>query len=145
MLLAEVKYTLNNIDQAAKAIWAVGKDYSVWSLVGDMGAGKTTLVSAICKCLAVADAVSSPTYAIAHEYQLIDGAATKRIFHCDWYRLHDAEDARLAGMEDLLYQPNTYTIVEWASQAQELLYLPYLCISIEVLSETERKASITIA
>ncbi|MCC6185572.1 MAG: tRNA (adenosine(37)-N6)-threonylcarbamoyltransferase complex ATPase subunit type 1 TsaE [Chitinophagaceae bacterium] len=144
MLLAQVKYTLGTIDQAAKAIWAVGKDYSVWSLVGDMGAGKTTLVSAICKQLGVADAVSSPTYAIAHEYELIEESARKRIFHCDWYRLHDSEEARQAGMEDMLYQPNTYTIVEWASQAPELLYLPYLCLSIEVLSETERQASLSV-
>lgn len=138
-----INYTLSNIADAANRLWQIGKEYSVWSFVGDMGAGKTTLISAICNHLTVQDTVSSPTYAIVNEYSFTDQEGKiKTIFHADWYRLKDAEDARNAGMEDIMYQQNTYTFIEWASNAIELLNGPYLNIEIEILDETQRSMSI---
>lgn len=137
-----INYTLEDIDQAATDIWQAGKDYAVWSFKGDMGAGKTTLIAAICRQLGVEDPVSSPTYAIVNEYAFEDTGVSKTIYHCDWYRLRDTEEARDAGMEDCLYEPNSYSFIEWASKAPELLLYPYLEIDIEVLSETERKAKV---
>lgn len=136
----EIRYDLSGLNEAARIIWETGKDYTVWSFAGDMGAGKTTLISAICHLLGVEDAVSSPTYAIVNEYQFQQDEHTKTIYHCDWYRLKDADDARDAGMEDCLYQSNSYSFIEWASKAEILLYKPYLKIDIKIISETERLA-----
>lgn len=138
-----ISYTLSDIDKAAAALWEAGKDYAVWSFVGDMGAGKTTLISAICHRLGVEDAVSSPTYAIVNEYQFQDSEHTKTIYHCDWYRLKDANEARDAGMVDCLYQTNSYSFIEWASIAPELLDKPFFKIDIEILSEEERVARLS--
>jgi tRNA threonylcarbamoyladenosine biosynthesis protein TsaE len=139
-----ISYTLQNIEQVAAQIWKIGKDYSVWSFVGDMGAGKTTLIATICKVIGVTDAVSSPTYAIVNEYSFVKDEHKKSIVHTDWYRLKDVEEAREAGMEEILYQTNSYVFVEWASQAPELLDKPYLKIEIAVLSETERVAKVSV-
>ena len=139
-----ISYTLSDIDAAAAALWEAGKAYAVWSFAGDMGAGKTTLIAAICHHLKVEDAVSSPTYAIVNEYQFQDGAITKTIYHCDWYRLKDANEARDAGIEECLYQPNAYSFIEWASIAPGLLDKPFLKIEIEVLSEGERVARLSV-
>jgi tRNA threonylcarbamoyladenosine biosynthesis protein TsaE len=144
MQTQKITYSLATLHDAVKALWAIGKDVSVWSFAGEMGAGKTTLISALCDYLGVQDAVSSPTYALVNEYQLVQDGQTKSIFHADWYRLKDAEDARYAGMEEILYQPNAYAFVEWASNAIELLHKPYLKIEIEVMGEEERAMTVSI-
>jgi tRNA threonylcarbamoyladenosine biosynthesis protein TsaE len=139
-----INYSLATIKEAAQAIWAMGKDYAVWSFVGDMGAGKTTLISAICQHLSVLDAVSSPTYALVNEYHFTEHEQEKIIYHADWYRLKDSADARNAGMEEILYQNNTYAFIEWANQAIDLLSKDYFKIEIAALSDTERNAQCSI-
>ncbi|MES2478982.1 MAG: tRNA (adenosine(37)-N6)-threonylcarbamoyltransferase complex ATPase subunit type 1 TsaE [Bacteroidota bacterium] len=144
MQTQQITYSLATLGDAARALWAIGKDVSVWSFAGEMGAGKTTLISALCDYLGVQDAVSSPTYALVNEYQLEQDGKTLSIFHADWYRLKDAEDALYAGMEEILYQPNAYAFVEWASNAIELLHKPYLKIEIEVTGDEERLMTVSI-
>lgn len=139
-----INYSLSTINEAAQAIWAMGKEYPVWSLVGDMGAGKTTLISAICQHLSVLDAVSSPTYALVNEYHFTENGQERIIYHADWYRLKNTVDARNAGMEEILYQANTYAFIEWADQAIDLLSKGYFKIEIEQLSDTERSAQCSI-
>lgn len=139
-----ISYSLSNIHQAAQSIWTMGNAYPVWSFVGDMGAGKTTLISAICKHLSVLDAVSSPTYALVNEYHFIEQQQEKTIYHADWYRLKDTEEARQAGMEEILYQNNAYAFIEWAAQAKDLLRKDYFQIEIESINDTERIAHISI-
>lgn len=140
----QITYSLATLHDAAKALWTIGKDISVWSFAGDMGAGKTTLISALCDYLGVQDAVSSPTYALVNEYQFELEGQIKTIYHADWYRLKDAEDARYAGMEEILYQPNAYAFVEWASNAIELLHKAYLKIEIEMTGDEERLMTVSI-
>lgn len=144
MQTQKISYSLATLNDAAEALWAIGKDISVWSFVGEMGAGKTTLIAALCHFLGVQDAVSSPTYALVNEYQLVQDGQTKTIYHADWYRLKDAEDARQSGMEEILYQPNAYAFVEWASNAIELLHKAYLKIDIEVINEEERVMTVSV-
>ncbi len=57
---------------------------------GEMAAGKTTFIKAFCEALGVEDVVSSPTFSIINEYEGKDGLS---IYHMDWYRLRNAEDA----------------------------------------------------
>lgn len=136
--MQSISYTLENINTAAAAVWQLGKDFSVWTFNGEMGAGKTTLISAICNYLGVLDAVSSPTYALVNEYKFTHESIPKTIYHADWYRLKNAADARNAGIDESLYQPNSYSFIEWSSIAPELLSKPYLKIDIEIVNEIER-------
>lgn len=140
-----IVYRLDNINTAAGALWQVGKDFSVWTFNGEMGAGKTTLISTICQHLGVEDAVSSPTYALINEYKCTLEGIRKTIYHADWYRLKDATDARNAGIDETLYQPNTYSFIEWSSIAPELLSKPYLKIDIDLVNENERMLSCSIS
>ena len=142
MNLRQIAYNLQDIKHAAAQLWDWGKEYTVWSFAGDMGAGKTTLISALCHHLGVQDPVSSPTYAIVNEYRFLQEGQQKTIYHADWYRLKNTDEARQAGMEEILYQQDAYTFIEWASRAPELLRQAYLKIEIEVISETERIAHI---
>ena len=85
-------------------------------LVGPMGAGKTTLITALCKILGVQDRVNSPTFAIMNEYQGLG----KVIYHMDWYRLENDGEARRAGVE-MAMEDSDYCFIEWPEKIENLL------------------------
>jgi len=141
-VLLELSYTLADIDKAAVKFWELLHDNHIFAFSGDLGAGKTTFIHKLCDHLKVEDAVSSPTFALINEYHFSDGGKDQTIFHLDWYRLRDAAEAINAGMEDCIIQAKNggaYCFIEWPEKAIELLQKPYLWISIESTSMTERK------
>lgn len=136
--LLECTYTLEHIAVAARDFWARARDYRVFAFSGEMGAGKTTFIRALCAHLGVPDTVSSPTFSLINEYHFLDGGAECIMFHMDWYRLRDTDEAINAGVEDALLTPKAYCIVEWAEKAVELLPLPYLWVAIEINEDGSR-------
>lgn len=134
----QISYSLSNIRNAADKLWKYGHQYKVWTLSGDMGAGKTTLVHALCDVLGVKDAVSSPTFALINEYSFDDNGEEGTIYHMDWYRLADEEEAVNAGMEDCLLQKDKYSIIEWPEQAPDIIPRKHLRITITGTGDDER-------
>ncbi len=131
----EIIYSLATIEDVVTQVWEIGKNKKVWAFYAKMGSGKTTFIHALCKLLQVEDSVSSPTYAIINEYNsLIEG----KIYHSDWYRLKDEEDAINAGVEDMLYSGNL-CLVEWPEKAQGLMDNQAFKIYIEVIDEQTRR------
>ncbi len=131
----EIIYSLATIEDVVTQVWEIGKNKKVWAFYAKMGSGKTTFIHALCKLLQVEDSVSSPTYAIINEYNsLIEG----KIYHSDWYRLKDEEDAINAGVEDMLYSGNL-CLVEWPEKAQGLMDNQTFKIYIEVIDEQTRR------
>ncbi len=96
------------------------------TLAGDLGAGKTTLVQAICRGLRVTEPVTSPTYALVHEY----AAPKARVVHCDLYRLETPREVTLLGLDDILGDPTAIVLVEWPERAGDLLPTPTLAVSL---------------
>lgn len=74
-----------------------------------MGAGKTTLIKAICRKLMVKDEVNSPTFSIVNEYKTENGES---VFHFDFYRINKIEEAFDIGYENYFYSPS-YCFIEW--------------------------------
>ncbi len=136
-ILAPVNYIMSGIADAAKALLASAHGYHVLAFSGELGAGKTTLISALCHQLGVKDPVTSPTYALINEYRYGEGGG-KIIYHMDWYRLRDADEAINAGMEDCLLNDAALCFVEWPEQAPEILRSPYLHIKIEQGGDNKR-------
>ncbi|GAA4466344.1 tRNA (adenosine(37)-N6)-threonylcarbamoyltransferase complex ATPase subunit type 1 TsaE [Nemorincola caseinilytica] len=140
-------YTLSNIDEAAAALWRECRSYPVITLSGGLGAGKTTLVSHLCHTLGITDAVSSPTFALVNEYRLQLEGKELPVFHMDWYRLKNVDEAIDAGMEDHLEQARSgdaICIVEWPEKAARLLRPPYAAVTIDILGDEERELSIQL-
>ena len=95
----EFIFELDKIENVAKEFFKLVNDYTVFAFSGELGAGKTTFISSLCKELKVAEAVTSPTYSIIQEYKTI---ADKIIYHIDLYRIKSKEEAMEAGIEDCL-------------------------------------------
>lgn len=133
-----LQYTLTQIDEVAAALWQSGKDMRVWTFDGDMGAGKTTLIAALCRHIQVEDAVSSPTYALVNEYHYPQNGNSSTLYHMDWYRLSGEEEAIQSGIEDLLHDAEAHLFIEWPERAAGLLPEKIFRVRIHTVSETER-------
>jgi tRNA threonylcarbamoyladenosine biosynthesis protein TsaE len=135
----QITYSIHNIQQAVAEFWSIAQSYKVITLQGDLGAGKTTFTSALCTYLGVVEQVSSPTFAIINQYHYTNELQERiTIYHSDWYRIKDETEAIDAGIEDMMMQPNSICIIEWASHAPGLLPLHYLNVDIKFINETER-------
>lgn len=111
----EFVFSLDTIHDIARSFWTAAGDSRVFAFHGDMGAGKTTFIHALCDVKGVKDIVGSPTFSIINEYVYGNGAE-KKMFHIDLYRLKDEEEALQAGVEDCLYGEHT-CFVEWPERA----------------------------
>jgi tRNA threonylcarbamoyladenosine biosynthesis protein TsaE len=129
----DVYFTLNELGGAASQLLQRAGNTKVIAFHGEMGAGKTTFIHALCDSLEVKDAVSSPTFPIINEYESSRGP----VFHIDLYRLKDQEEAVRAGVEDCLYSGNL-CLVEWPERAPGLFPGDTLHIFITMIDEKTR-------
>jgi tRNA threonylcarbamoyladenosine biosynthesis protein TsaE len=127
-------YHISEIDKIASELLTQFGQYRVWALDAPMGAGKTTLISAICKKMGVQGQVSSPTFAIMNEYHAHD----KVIYHMDWYRLKDEGEAQRAGVE-MAIDESDFCIVEWPEKALGLLPSDTQFIKIDIVDTDHRR------
>lgn len=131
----ELLFSKDQIKQAAAKTWKENKAKKIWAFHGEMGAGKTTFIHALCEALEVKDVVSSPTFAIINEYK---SNVAGTIYHMDWYRLKDEEEAIQAGIEDSLLSGNL-CLIEWPEKAAGLLPDDTLNLYVETIDEHTRK------
>lgn len=113
------------------------KHYSnsrIFAFSGSMGAGKTTLIKAICKLLAASDITSSPTFTIVNEYRR-EGADP--LFHIDLYRIKKIEEAYDFGIEEYL-SGGSYCFIEWPDLIEDLLPEGTIHVLITVGKNEER-------
>lgn len=132
----EINYKLADIEEVAKQLIENLKT-KTWLFYGNMGVGKTTLIKAIVKQLGCNDEVSSPTFSIINEYEINND----KIFHFDLYRIKDLEEAYNFGIEDYL-DSNHYIFIEWPEKIENILTDQLDKISIEIVSEENRKLSL---
>ena len=130
----ELIFSLEKIEIAAKKFIDLLKDRTVVAFHGNLGAGKTTFIKAVCKQLGVKENVSSPTFSIINQYT---SANNKTIFHIDLYRVKDNEEAINAGVEECIYSGDT-CFIEWPERVS-ILPDDRVNVFIEPISETERR------
>jgi tRNA threonylcarbamoyladenosine biosynthesis protein TsaE len=110
-----------------------------FALIGNVGAGKTTLVQYFCHLLGVEGAVTSPTFALVNEYPLKTiGGEQGVVNHLDLYRLKSLEEALEIGIEDYLYNED-FCFIEWPELIESLLPEDIIRIEIEIMEESGRK------
>ena len=113
--------TIPNIEalpQAAHDFIAAMDDRTVFTFRGEMGAGKTTFIKAVCLALGVEDEVNSPTFAIVNEYR--SETTAELIYHFDCYRIKTLEEAMDFGFEDYM-ESSALCFIEWPENVEDLL------------------------
>jgi len=93
-----------------------------------MGSGKTTLIKELCLQIGVISAMSSPTFSLINEYETNSGEV---VYHFDFYRLEDEQEAFDYGYEDYFFSGN-YCFIEWPEKIPNLIPDNYLLIEIEM-------------
>jgi tRNA threonylcarbamoyladenosine biosynthesis protein TsaE len=129
--------SLENIAASAAVLLADYPDKRIFAFHGELGAGKTTFIKALCESLGVADAMSSPSFSIVNEYRDRNG---QPVYHFDLYRLRQPEEALDIGFEEYLYSGN-YCFIEWPEKAGELL--PEETVHVDI-RENDGKREITV-
>jgi len=112
------------------------KNNSIVALIGDLGAGKTTLIQGIAKGLKVDNWVTSPTFTIINEFK-----GRLDLYHVDLYRIERPEDIEDIALEEY-FSKNGVTVIEWADKIKELLPERSIMINMDHISENERKIDI---
>lgn len=128
-----VNYDLEEIANSVVELVSYSGNQKIFLFYGEMGAGKTTFIKSLCKCLGVEGQATSPTFSIVNEYQ---GKANK-IYHFDFYRLKNESEALDMGYEEYFYS-GQYCFIEWPEKIAGLLPEHYIRVDIQVLGNNER-------
>jgi tRNA threonylcarbamoyladenosine biosynthesis protein TsaE len=136
----EIVFVLGNIEVTANEFLQMCNGYKVFAFSGDLGVGKTTFISSLCKALGVEESVTSPTYSIIQEYLSKNNSI---IYHIDLYRIKSRMEAMEAGIEDCL-NSNEICMIEWPERVPDIFPDDTVFTSIEILSANERKLIITL-
>ena len=130
--------SINDLPEAADAILEALNGRSIVAFWGEMGAGKTTLIRALCDRLGVTDTVTSPTFALVNEYHTETG---EPIYHFDFYRINRIEEVFDFGYEEYFYSGNL-CLIEWPEKIEGLLPEETLSVRIRITGDDSRTIEI---
>lgn len=133
MQLKLVCENVHSLDAAASLLLHTFSGHRVFALFGNMGAGKTTFIKALCRKLHVKDVVNSPTFAIVNEYLDTKGES---VYHFDFYRLKKESEAIDIGYEEYVYS-GCYCFMEWPEKIENLLPDGYVSVRFDTDDETD--------
>ncbi|HKI89321.1 MAG TPA: tRNA (adenosine(37)-N6)-threonylcarbamoyltransferase complex ATPase subunit type 1 TsaE [Draconibacterium sp.] len=139
-MFSEKITSLHGLKKAAKKLISEFPDQRVFAFYGKMGAGKTTFIQSICRNLGTTDNITSPTFALINEYKTPENNS---LFHFDFYRIKDLEEAFDLGYEDYFYSGN-YCFIEWPERIEPLLPENVVEVKIEVEEDETRNLSARI-
>lgn len=126
------------IDKSAQEFLKLFEKYRIFAFYGEMGAGKTTFIKAVCKAAGVKDLVSSPSFALIYEYRSESG---QLFHHFDLYRIKDISELYDIGYEDYFYG-DSICFIEWPEKAEDLL--PPETLKINFIVNKDRSRSLLI-
>lgn len=123
---------------AEKFVRLAMQEDTVFAFNGQMGAGKTTFIKALCEALGVSETVTSPTFAIVNEYR--SDETGELIYHFDFYRIKKLEEAYDMGCEDYFYS-GAVCLIEWPELVEDLLPGNTVWVDIKVNDDETRTIS----
>lgn len=135
-----LRSALDTLSSTAQELLQYADRHKVWLLEGAMGAGKTTLVRAICEQLGVQDNVASPTFSLVHEYASTSG---EPVYHFDLYRIRSEEE--VLDLDFAAYfDSGSYCFVEWPGKACHIIPPIYCKICFAVQPHGDRILHVTL-
>ncbi|MDR1938244.1 MAG: tRNA (adenosine(37)-N6)-threonylcarbamoyltransferase complex ATPase subunit type 1 TsaE [Tannerellaceae bacterium] len=114
----QLSITGSQPDEAARRFISMTKGGRVFAFHGEMGAGKTTFIKALCEELGVREVVNSPTFAIINEYR--SETSGEPVYHFDFYRISRPGEAEALGLADY-FDCGALCFIEWPEKIEEWL------------------------
>jgi tRNA threonylcarbamoyladenosine biosynthesis protein TsaE len=127
--------SLDTIDRAAENFLDAMGEVNIVAFSGEMGAGKTTLIQALCRRLGVSSEVNSPTFSLVNQYFTESGQS---IFHFDLYRIEDPAELFDMGYEEYFFSGDL-CFIEWPEKASHLIPDEALRVAIKVHEDQSRE------
>lgn len=131
--------SLATIAESAHAFAEAMDDFSVFAFYGEMGAGKTTFINALCRELGVGETTNSPSFSIINEYR--SDTTAELIYHFDCYRLEDEREAEDIGVEDY-FESGAVCLIEWPERIDSLL--PDHTVRVDVTAGDDGKRQLVL-
>ena len=128
-----------HLPAAAKQLLKYSENKKIFAFYGSMGAGKTTIIKAVCEYLGAIDIATSPTFTLVNEYRTASGES---LFHIDFYRIKKQEEVYDFGIEEYL-SGNSYCFMEWPELIEGLLPPETVVVRISVDDREQRILSIS--
>jgi tRNA threonylcarbamoyladenosine biosynthesis protein TsaE len=129
--------TLEGLSEAAELFLESVGDIPLIAFSGEMGAGKTTFIQALCRAMGIRQEVNSPTFSLVNEYFTENGDS---VFHFDLYRIEDPDELFDLGYEEYFYSGQR-CFIEWPEKASHLIPDEALMVRIEVEESGVRQLS----
>lgn len=139
----DVAISLEELPRFSTRFWDHVGGITVFLFHGKMGAGKTTIIEALCAAKGVKERMGSPTFSIINQYAYPENGQEKTIYHIDLYRLKDEEEIIQAGVEDCVYS-GSICMVEWPQKAPGLFDATAANVFIEPINDTQRRVKISL-
>ena len=133
--MIELKYSIDELDLIVSDMIIPKIKSNIVCLEGRMGTGKTTFIKSVCSNLNVIGKISSPTFSLINEYKTKNGDL---IYHFDFYRVENKEEALNLGIEEYFYSPNL-CLIEWASKIEALIPENNHKLNLEYIDDRHRK------
>ncbi|WP_295162285.1 tRNA (adenosine(37)-N6)-threonylcarbamoyltransferase complex ATPase subunit type 1 TsaE [uncultured Brachyspira sp.] len=132
-----------NIEIVAEYLKSIIKNRDIIIMEGNLGFGKTTFVRILSKLLESGDIISSPSFTLINEYNIMLNGKESILRHTDLYRLNTIEELDDIGFNDKIRE-NGITIIEWGNKFIEYFEAPYYLLEIEMYEENNRLYRISI-
>ena len=129
---------LNELEATAQKLLELCINHKNFAFYGKVGAGKTTLIKAICGVLDCEDNIASPTFALVNEYKREGQHTIGTVYHMDLYRLEAPEEAMDIGLDDYLYDETAFCFIEWPEIIEPWLPEGTVKVSINVNENNTR-------
>ncbi|MEI0490956.1 tRNA (adenosine(37)-N6)-threonylcarbamoyltransferase complex ATPase subunit type 1 TsaE [Brachyspira intermedia] len=139
----EKNINLEDIEKVAEFFKGILKDGDIVIMEGNLGFGKTTFVRILSRLMESEDIVSSPSFTLINEYDIILNGEESILRHVDLYRLEKEEELDDIGFKDKIRE-NGITMIEWGNKFKDYFEAPYYLFEIEMYEENNRLYRISL-
>ncbi len=135
----KITFSLQELDQVVQVIKDLMPHHQVFTFVGSLGAGKTTIIKKLLRrACGVTQNITSPTFIYVNTYQ---NAKEQTFYHFDLYRIKSKEKFQLNGFDEYLFQPNSWAFIEWPEVIASLLTHRVCEIKLDYHQDSDKRVA----